>query len=247
MGTRGRQTDGVGPPEAGAGAPARYRFRPRFRGLAITAAAIGAALLAAAAGFGLTGASLAFAAIAGGVGVVLGALYLGSPAWRLGVVVRDEALEVLDSRGQRRLYLPWAEIERVVASPSTHTCFVDGGGAERSLLLPGPGAQAPYVIEDREALFEAILARAPAERVEEVALLRDAPAPEEAAPAAGSADGGESEGSEEIGGERASGAEAGGRESAPARSHGDQGAAPAQSGGEGEGEDENLDRRGEPR
>ena len=41
---------------------------------------------------------------------------------------------------------------RVVAAPTTHTCFVDGGAPERSLLVPGDGAPAPYDLEDREAL-----------------------------------------------------------------------------------------------
>ncbi len=156
------------------GGPARFRFQPRFRGLAVCAAAVGAGLLAAAAIFGLGGASLGFALTAGGLGVVLGALYLSSPAWRLSVVVRDDALEVEGRAGERRLRLPWPEIERVVASPDTKTCFVDGGAAERSLLVPGPGASAPYHLERREALYDEILARAPAHAVEEVGLLKDA-------------------------------------------------------------------------
>jgi len=53
---------------------------------------------------------------------------------------------------------------RVVASPATSSCFIDGGAPERSLLVPGDGAPAPYDIADRAALVEAILARVPATR-----------------------------------------------------------------------------------
>jgi hypothetical protein len=155
--------------------PARYRFRPRFRALAWSAALVGGGLFGAAMGFGLTGASLIFALVAGGVGVGLGGLYLRSPAWRIEITVDDEALEVVAS-GARRFRLRWAEIERVVASPETKTCFVDGGSPDRSLLVPGPGAQAPYEIEDRQGLFDTILARAPAACIEEVPLLRGAAA-----------------------------------------------------------------------
>jgi hypothetical protein len=153
--------------------PARYRFRPRFRGFAWSAGLLGAGLLAAALGFGLSGASLVFALLAGAAGITLSGLYALSPAWRIVVAVDEDALEVLAS-GQRRFRLRWDEIERVVASPSTKTCFVDGGSPARSLLLPGPGAQAPYTIEDRGALYDTILARAPKGAIEEVALLREA-------------------------------------------------------------------------
>ena len=152
---------------------ARYRFRPRFRGVAASAALVGAALWIAAVGFGLSGPSLVFALVAGSVGVALGGLYLASPAWRLEVTVDDEAIEVL-AAGDRRFRLPWEEIERVVASSDTKTCFVDGGSPDRSLLLPGPGASAPYEIEHRDALFDTIIAKAPPAVVEEVPYLRDA-------------------------------------------------------------------------
>jgi hypothetical protein len=130
-------------------------------------------LLASAPIFALAGASLIFAVATGLSGVVLGTLYLASPAWRIEVVVDDDALEVLSS-GDRRFRLPWGEVRRVVASPATRTCFVDGGDPDRSLVVPGEGASAPYDIEDKEALYDAILARVPADAVEEVPLLESA-------------------------------------------------------------------------
>ncbi|MBZ0232899.1 MAG: hypothetical protein K8M05_11265, partial [Deltaproteobacteria bacterium] len=148
--------------------PARYRFRPRFRGLAVLAMVLGLAL----GGYGLVagGAASTALVVIGMGGAALGGLYLGSPAWRMEVVVHDDALEVLAS-GDRRFRLPWSEVTTVIASPATETCFVDGGAPERSLLVPGDGAPAPYAIEDAAGLYRAIVARTPPERVREVALL----------------------------------------------------------------------------
>jgi hypothetical protein len=98
------------------------------------------------------------------LGVALGAAYLASPTWRLVVVVDDDGLEVV-----RRFRIAWKDVVRVVASPSTKTCFVDGGAPEKSLLVPGVGAPAPYAIENREALYDFIVAHAP--KVEEVTTL----------------------------------------------------------------------------
>jgi hypothetical protein len=152
-------------------APHRFRFRPRFRGLAVLALVLGVAL-----GFyGLVagGAASTALVVAGLGGAALGGLYLGSPAWRMEVLVDDEALEVRSS-GDRRFRLPWGDVNGVTASPSTHTCFVDGGVPERSLLVPGDGAPAPYAIENSPALYRAIVAHAPPERLREVALLERA-------------------------------------------------------------------------
>jgi hypothetical protein len=144
-----------------------FRFRPRYRGIAWTAIGTGGALAAVSAA--TLGAALLPVAT-GAVGIVLGAAYLGSPTWRLEVIVDDDALEVRRA-GAVRFRLPWAEVVRVVASPATHTCFVDGGAPDRSLLVPGVGAPAPYAIEDREALYDAIVAHVPAEKVREVVTL----------------------------------------------------------------------------
>lgn len=114
-----------------------------------------------------------FAAVplaAGALGVALGAAYLASPTWRITVTIDDDGLTVGSPRRQR-FRLAWHEIVRVVASPSTSTCFVDGGAPERSLLVPGDGAPAPYDIADRQALVEAILAHVPADKVKTVASL----------------------------------------------------------------------------
>jgi hypothetical protein len=151
--------------------PARYRFRPRFRGLAVSALVLGVAL----GGYGLVagGAASTALVVIGMGGAALGGLYLGSPAWRMEVLVDDEALEVLAS-GDRRFRLPWGDVTSVIASPSTETCFVDGGAPERSLLVPGDGAPAPYAIENAPGLYRAIVEHAPRERVREVPLLETA-------------------------------------------------------------------------
>ena len=149
--------------------PARsFPFRPRFRGLAWSAVGVGGALGAVTV-VTLGGALLPLAT--GALGVVLGAAYLMSPAWKLEVIIDDEALEVRSPRGVR-FRLPWGDVVKVVASPSTRTCFVDGGTPGQSLLVPGDGAPAPYDIADKSALYDAILAHVPAEKVQEVATLR---------------------------------------------------------------------------
>jgi hypothetical protein len=141
--------------------------------VAYVAIAIGLLLLPCPFVFDLVGASRWFALGSGIAGVLLGTLYLRSPTWRIVVVPGDQALEVLRG-GERRFLLPWAEVVRVVASPSTRTCFVDGGDPRRSLLVPGDGAPAPYDIEDKQRLYEIIMSRVPAERIREVALLQTA-------------------------------------------------------------------------
>jgi hypothetical protein len=106
-------------------------------------------------------------ALLGLVAVVLGLLYLVSPAWRTEVLVDEEALEV-HSRGARRFRLPWHEVRRVVLARAHGTAFIDGGAPERSLLLPGRGARAPYRIAGQAELLAAILAHVAADRVSEV-------------------------------------------------------------------------------
>jgi hypothetical protein len=120
---------------------------------------------------------------AGALGVVLGAAYLVSPTWRIRVTVDDAGLAV-GSPARPRFRLAWPDVVRVVASPATSTCFVDGGAPERSLLVPGDGAPAPYDITDRKALVEAILAHVAADKVRIVASLEAAdPATPPAPPA----------------------------------------------------------------
>jgi hypothetical protein len=152
----------------------RFRFLPRYGGLAWSAAAIGIALLALTPILGLAGPSRLFALGTGIAGLSLATLYRLSPAWRLCVEVSEDTLKVT-SGTKVRFELPWSEVERVVASPTTHTCFVDGGSPERSLLVPGQGASAPYDIEAKEQLFKIIIARVPAEKVHTVELLDKAP------------------------------------------------------------------------
>jgi hypothetical protein len=105
--------------------------------------------------------------VGGAIGVAMGALYLHSSVWRLAVVVDDTGLAVVGS-DRTRFRLEWDDIVEVVASPSTRTCFVNGGDPQRSLLVPGEGAPAPYVIEDAPKLYEAIVARVAKDKVREV-------------------------------------------------------------------------------
>jgi hypothetical protein len=145
----------------------RFRFRPRFRGLAWGSVGVGGSLTA------VTIATLGSAMVplaTGAIGVVLGAAYLMSPTWKLEVVIDDEALEVRSPK-RSKFRLPWADVVKVVASKATSTCFVDGGTPEHSLLVPGEGAPAPYDIADRPGLVAEILAHVPAEKVQEVASL----------------------------------------------------------------------------
>lgn len=108
--------------------------------------------------------------VTGVVGVAIGAAYLASPTWRF-VVVTDEAGLEVRARGQTRFRVAWGDVVRVVASPSTHTCFLDGGSPDKSLLVPGVGAPAPYDLERRDELFDEILARVPPDRVKTVTSL----------------------------------------------------------------------------
>ena len=145
-----------------------FRFRPRYKSLAAGAIGIGAILVGAAL---FTSSGTRLLAVGGGsMGIALGLMYLLSPAWRLVVHVDDDALEVT-SRGDRRFRLLWADVAEVVASPSTKTCFVNGGTPDRSLLVPGSGAPAPYAIEGRAELYDAITAHVAKERIREVVLL----------------------------------------------------------------------------
>src|SRR5689334_11564119 len=108
---------------ADASAEKRFRFKPRYRGLALGAVSLGSAL----GGVSLVALGAALLPLAtGAAGVVLGAAYLLSPAWRLEVVVGDDALEVRSAKATK-LRLPWSEVKRVVASHETSTMFVDGG------------------------------------------------------------------------------------------------------------------------
>ncbi|MBA3502380.1 MAG: hypothetical protein M4D80_20255 [Myxococcota bacterium] len=145
-----------------------FRFRPRYGGVAWTSVGIGGAL-------GVVGASIGFIAlpmITGALGVAAGVAYLASPTWKLAVTIDDDALSV-GSPKRQRFRLPWRDVVKVIVAPEKGACFVDGGKPEQSLLVPGDGAPAPYDIEDRKGLVEAILAHVPAEKVERVTSLAD--------------------------------------------------------------------------
>lgn len=145
---------------------ARYRLRPRYRGLAFGALALGG-------GLAVLGPFTAPVVLASGVaGLVLGGAYLASPTWRLVIVTDERGLRIEGPRGVR-LELPWLEVQKVLASPTTKTCFIDGGAPERRLMVPGDGAPAPYWIPERERLYEEVLAAIDPAKVEEVALISE--------------------------------------------------------------------------
>ena len=147
-----------------------FRFRPRYRALALTAVGLGGTLaVVAIAALGAAVLPLA----TGAAGALLGGAYLASPVWRLEVVADDTGLTVRSPKGTK-LELAWGDVVAVTASPSTHTCFVDGGTPEKSLLVPGVGAPAPYDIANKQALYDAILAHVDAAKVKTVDLLEKA-------------------------------------------------------------------------
>jgi hypothetical protein len=115
----------------------------------------------------------------GVLGVVLGAAYLASPTWKIAVTVDDDGFTVASPK-RKRFRMAWADVVRVVASPATSTCFVDGGKPEISLLVPGDGAPAPYDIADRKALVEVILARVAKDKITLVESLDRVDSPEPA-------------------------------------------------------------------
>jgi len=143
-----------------------FRFRPRYRGVAWTSIGIGGSLSAIATVVGLVTVPM----VAGSLGVILGAAYLTSSTWRLRVITDETGFEV-GSPKRCRFRLAWTDVTKVVVSPTTNTCFIDGGAAARSLLVPGVGAPAPYDIENRAGLIAVILARVAPEKVHTVSTL----------------------------------------------------------------------------
>jgi hypothetical protein len=141
-----------------------FRFKPRYKALAVSAMGVGGTLgIVSAVALGAAALPLA----TGVMGVLLGGGYLLSPSWKLEVVVDDDALSVRSPKGEK-FRVPWLEVKRVVASPSTKTCFVDVKDPARNFLVPGDGAPAPYDIVDKEELYAEILARVAKDKVEEV-------------------------------------------------------------------------------
>ena len=145
---------------------ARYRLRPRYRGIAWTAIGVGGSLFGAA--IALLGVPMLPLAT-GALGVLAGSAYLLSPTWRLAVTTDETALEIAG-----KFRLPWSDVVAVVASPSTKTCFVDGGEPAKSLIVPGDGAPAPYDIENKHALYDEIVARVDPAKVKTVETLEAA-------------------------------------------------------------------------
>ncbi|HEY4241515.1 MAG TPA: hypothetical protein VGM88_16955 [Kofleriaceae bacterium] len=138
-----------------------HRFRPRYRTLALGASGAGGAVAV----LGAIAGPAALPIVTGALGVVLGIAYLRSSIWKLAITADATGLAVGAPGAQPKFTIAWGDIVRVTASPSTKTCHVNGGDAGKSFLVPGPGATAAYSIEDRETLFDAILAHTPKDRV----------------------------------------------------------------------------------
>ena len=142
---------------------------PRYRGIALTSIGVGGVLgVVALASVGAAILPLATAV----AGIALGGGYLLSPSWKLEVVVDDDALEVRTPK-KTRFRLLWSDVQKVISSPTTNTCFVDGGEPAKSLLVPGDGAPAPYDLVDKAALCAEILGHVAPEKIETVASLSD--------------------------------------------------------------------------
>src|SRR5262249_4783324 len=102
---------------------ARFRFRPRFAWIPWVVAAVGIAMLAFGLYGGAAGASRAFAIATGLIGPLIAVAYLRSPAWKLVVVVDEEAFEVTGN-DKIRFRLPWTDVKEVVYSNTYPTAFV---------------------------------------------------------------------------------------------------------------------------
>ncbi|HEY4054976.1 MAG TPA: hypothetical protein VGM39_00160 [Kofleriaceae bacterium] len=140
-----------------------HRFLPRYRGLAWGAIGVGGGLSAV----GLIAGASVLGLFAPAFGVVLGAFYLRSPTWRLAIVTDDTGLTVRAGDNER-FRVAWTDIVKVVAAPTSSTAFIDGGTPERSVLIPGDGAPAPYALENSKALYDTVMAHVPADRVQQV-------------------------------------------------------------------------------
>lgn len=149
---------------------AEFQLRPRYRALAIAAMATGGALDVVA--LVVLGGAL-LPVVTGAIGVLLGGGYLVSPMWRWEVVVDDAGVALRSKKGER-FRVAWSDVREVVASPATKTCFVDGGEPGKSFIVPGDGAPAPYDIERKAELYDAILAHVEVAKVREVATLEEA-------------------------------------------------------------------------
>ena len=143
-----------------------HRFRPRYRGVAWTSIGIGGSLSVVSTVVGFVAVPL----VAGALGVLLGGAYLASSTWQLRVVTDESGLEVGTNK-RLRFRLAWSDVARVVVSPTTNTCFVDGGKPAVSLLVPGVGAPAPYDIENRAGLVATIIEHVASEKIQTVETL----------------------------------------------------------------------------
>jgi hypothetical protein len=142
----------------------RFRFRPARPGTAAMSILLGAGLLVSSL---LAGSAWTGWAAAGAAGLILGVLYFASPAWSTEVRVDEEAIEVL-RRGERRFRLRYDQVVTLTVAAAHRVAFVDGGSPDRSLLLPGRGARAPYRIENQPALYAELRARVAPDRQVEV-------------------------------------------------------------------------------
>lgn len=144
--------------------PRTFRFRPRFAAVAWLAIVTGVGLMA----YGLVaGASAPLAIVMGLIGVVLGAKYLLSPVWKMRIAMTEDGLRV-GTDTEERFSLRWDEIESLIVTPASKTCFVYAGDNQRNILIPGPGANASYDIDNKEQLYEFLRERVDSARIREV-------------------------------------------------------------------------------
>lgn len=151
---------------AGSSETARFRLRPRWAWLPWAIGGFGAALIAFAWIADVPPTTRGVETFAALMLCALAGLYARSPLWRSHVVVDADGLKITGPRGVR-LKLSWSEVVKVRAAPANKTCYIDAGMPQKSFLLPGPGASAPYRVEHRAALYDRIVA-ACAGRVDEV-------------------------------------------------------------------------------
>ncbi len=143
-----------------------YPFSPRFKFVAYAALVLGAVAL--------TGAIIAGGVSGWVIGLLCissGAAYLLSPAWKIVIETNENGITVFQKQ-KTRFSLPWSSVERFLVMPDEKAAFVDGGSPEKSVLIPGPGAQAGYQIVEKAALIREISKRIPAHRIKAVENLR---------------------------------------------------------------------------
>ena len=99
-------------------------------------------------------------------------------AWLQGrshpALLLDENGYAVEEHGKEKLRVSWSEVQRVRADGAEHALYIDVGDPARNLLVP-PKSGYGFHFERAEELFQTILRRVPADKVEAVARLDAAP------------------------------------------------------------------------